>query len=166
MGRTVPTAPAGPSELFPPASLGLGCVSACVAAGLDGRKKKKKESRRAVDTAAEASCRSHASGSGARGFDADSWGPGYGTPKGYLGDQLEAMRDCTDDDPDPLAETVNNLCQPAVQLLEAGVAEAKPGLRPKPASLEESAATVSLCSTHPFGSSYNATCSCAKQLAS
>jgi hypothetical protein len=25
-------------------------------------------------TAAEASCRSHASGSGARGFDADSWG--------------------------------------------------------------------------------------------
>jgi hypothetical protein len=31
------------------------------------------ESRRAADTAAEASCRSHASGSGARGFDADSW---------------------------------------------------------------------------------------------
>ena len=34
------------------------------------------ESRRAADTAAEASCRSHASGSGARGFDADSWGAG------------------------------------------------------------------------------------------
>ena len=36
------------------------------------------ESRRAADTAAEASCRSHASGSGARGFDAGSWGAGYG----------------------------------------------------------------------------------------
>jgi hypothetical protein len=36
------------------------------------------ESRRAADTAAEASCRSHARGSGARGFDADSWGAGYG----------------------------------------------------------------------------------------
>jgi hypothetical protein len=38
------------------------------------------ESRRAADTAAEASCRSHASasGSGARGFDADSWGAGHG----------------------------------------------------------------------------------------
>jgi hypothetical protein len=36
------------------------------------------DSRRAADTAAEASCRSHASGSGARGFDADSWGAGYG----------------------------------------------------------------------------------------
>jgi hypothetical protein len=36
------------------------------------------ESRRAADTAAEASCRSHASGSGARGLDAGSWGAGYG----------------------------------------------------------------------------------------
>jgi hypothetical protein len=34
--------------------------------------------RRAADTAAEASCRSHASGYGARGFDAGSWGAGYG----------------------------------------------------------------------------------------
>jgi hypothetical protein len=41
-------------------------------------KKRKKRSRRAADTAAEACCRSHASGSGARGFDADSWGAGYG----------------------------------------------------------------------------------------
>jgi hypothetical protein len=36
------------------------------------------ESGRAADTAAEASCRAHASGSGARGSDADSWGAGYG----------------------------------------------------------------------------------------
>jgi hypothetical protein len=37
------------------------------------------ESTRAADTAAEASCRSHASGcSGARGFDACSWGAGHG----------------------------------------------------------------------------------------
>jgi hypothetical protein len=36
------------------------------------------ESRRAADTAAEASCRSHASGSGPRGFDAGSWGWGAG----------------------------------------------------------------------------------------
>jgi hypothetical protein len=38
----------------------------------------------------EASCRSHASGSGARGFDADSWGAGYGGDVGradrYAGD--------------------------------------------------------------------------------
>ena len=33
------------------------------------------ESRRAADTAAEASCRSHASGSGARGFNADKGPP-------------------------------------------------------------------------------------------
>jgi hypothetical protein len=48
------------------------------------------ESRRAADTAAEASCRSHASGSGARGFDADSSGAGYGGDVGradrYAGD--------------------------------------------------------------------------------
>jgi hypothetical protein len=48
------------------------------------------ESRRAADTAAEASCRSRASGSGARGFDADSWGAGYGGDVGradrYAGD--------------------------------------------------------------------------------
>jgi hypothetical protein len=37
------------------------------------------ESELAADTAAEASsCRSHASGSGALGFDADSRGAGYG----------------------------------------------------------------------------------------
>jgi hypothetical protein len=36
------------------------------------------ESRRAADTAAEASCRSHASGSGdGGGLDEDSWGAGY-----------------------------------------------------------------------------------------
>jgi hypothetical protein len=86
----------------------LGCVSACFAAGLNLASEEKKndrwgaaiwraqtqvllgrlkyalpgweeaESRRAADTAAEASCRSHASGSGARGFDAGSWGAGYG----------------------------------------------------------------------------------------
>jgi hypothetical protein len=37
--------------------------------------KEEAESRHAADTAAETSGRSHASGSGARGFDADSWGP-------------------------------------------------------------------------------------------
>jgi hypothetical protein len=36
------------------------------------------ESRRAADTAAEASCRPHASGPGARGPGADSWGAGHG----------------------------------------------------------------------------------------
>ena len=45
---------------------------------LPGGWREEAESRRAADTAAEASCRSHASGSGARGFDADSWGAGYG----------------------------------------------------------------------------------------
>jgi hypothetical protein len=43
------------------------------------------ESRRAVDTAAEASCRSHASGSGDRGFDADSWVAGHGHDGGDVG---------------------------------------------------------------------------------
>jgi hypothetical protein len=44
------------------------------------------ESRRAADTAAEASCRAHASGSGARGSgsDGDSWGAGYGGDVGRL----------------------------------------------------------------------------------
>jgi hypothetical protein len=39
--------------------------------GRGGEKKKK-------DTAVEASCRPHASGSGARSFDADIWGVGHG----------------------------------------------------------------------------------------
>jgi hypothetical protein len=43
------------------------------------------ESRRVADTAAEASCRTHASGSGGRGFDADSWGAGYGGDVGRAG---------------------------------------------------------------------------------
>jgi hypothetical protein len=46
------------------------------------------ESRRAADTAADASCRSHASGSGARGLDAYSRGAGYG------GDVGRADRAC------------------------------------------------------------------------
>jgi hypothetical protein len=46
MSRTAPTASAGPSELLPP----IGCVSACVAAGLNLASRKKKKCSHLVDS--------------------------------------------------------------------------------------------------------------------
>jgi hypothetical protein len=57
-----------------------------------------------------------------------------------------------EDAPDPLAETLHTLCKPAVQLLEAEMAEAKASMRPKPASVEESAAAVRLLLSRHCGS--------------